>query len=306
MLPKIILTRGLPASGKTTWAKQFLTDNPGWVRINKDELRLELLKDGWSKSKEEKIILPARNSRILDALAAGKSVIVDDTNLAPRHEQEIRDLVARRPGAIVNPVQIEVKDFDISVEEAVERDSKREGTARVGEKVIRGMARRLHRPERPRMGRGIHPDTKIVPVQPIDGPWAVICDIDGTIASHEGVRDIYDGSKCHLDNVKPAVLHLLRLNDLTNERVIFLSGREERWRSETMEFFRRKNVPFDGHLYMRPTGDSRDDTIVKQELFDQHVRHKFNVRFVLDDRNKVVDFWRAIGLTCLQVADGAF
>ena len=35
---------------------------------------------------------------------------------------------------------------------------------------------------------------------------------------------------------------------------------------------------------MRSAGDKREDSIVKSELFDAHVRDKYNVQFVLDDR----------------------
>ena len=57
---------------------------------------------------------------------------------------------------------------------------------------------------------------------------------------------------------------------------------------------------------MRKTGDFRKDSIVKKELFDENVRGKYNIEFVLDDRNQVVEMWRSIGLVCLQVADGNF
>lgn len=49
-----------------------------------------------------------------------------------------------------------------------------------------------------------------------------------------------------------------------------------------------------------------EDSIIKRELFEAHVRDTYAVRFVLDDRNQVVRMWRSLGLTCLQVADGAF
>ncbi len=60
-------------------------------------------------------------------------------------------------------------------------------------------------------------------------------------------------------------------------------------------------------LNMREAGDMRKDSIVKKELFDQHIRGKYNVRMVIDDRDQVVDMWRnELGLTCLQVAEGDF
>jgi hypothetical protein len=60
------------------------------------------------------------------------------------------------------------------------------------------------------------------------------------------------------------------------------------------------------HLFMRPEKDMRPDNIVKAELFDQYVRDNFDVRFVLDDRDQVVDMWRAMGIKTLQVEPGAF
>jgi len=56
-MKKVILTKGLPASGKTTWAKKVLKDNPGaYKRINKDELRLMLDGGKWSHDNEKFIL----------------------------------------------------------------------------------------------------------------------------------------------------------------------------------------------------------------------------------------------------------
>ena len=57
---------------------------------------------------------------------------------------------------------------------------------------------------------------------------------------------------------------------------------------------------------MRRTKDFRKDAIVKTELFDAHIRGRYEVLFVLDDRNQVVEMWRVMGLPCLQVAAGDF
>ena len=59
-------------------------------------------------------------------------------------------------------------------------------------------------------------------------------------------------------------------------------------------------------LHMRRAGDARKDSVVKRELFDAHVRDRYNVRRVYDDRNQVVDMWRSLGLACLAVAEGNF
>ncbi len=132
---KIILLRGLPGSGKSTWARNLIRQNPEqYKRVNKDDLRMMIDDDMWT-SNNEKFILHIRNVIIAEALKSGKDVIVDDTNLHPKHEKYLRK-VAVTYGAV-----LESKDFfDINVDECIMRDSKR--AKPVGEKIIREMAAR--------------------------------------------------------------------------------------------------------------------------------------------------------------------
>jgi hypothetical protein len=57
---------------------------------------------------------------------------------------------------------------------------------------------------------------------------------------------------------------------------------------------------------MRKSGDYRKDYEVKKEIYETYIKDKFNVLCVLDDRQSVVDMWRSLGLTCLQVNYGDF
>jgi hypothetical protein len=57
---------------------------------------------------------------------------------------------------------------------------------------------------------------------------------------------------------------------------------------------------------MRKTGDSRKDSVVKDELYQEYVAGKYNVFLVLDDRSSVVEFWRSKGFPCWQVNPGDF
>ena len=75
-------------------------------------------------------------------------------------------------------------------------------------------------------------------------------------------------------------------------------GRTERW-------LERYGIDYK-YIFMRAAGDSREDSIVKREIYEGRIAPKFNVKYVLDDRNRVVAMWRSLGLTCLQVADGDF
>lgn len=135
-------------------------------------------------------------------------------------------------------------------------------------------------------------------------PRAIICDLDGTLALM-GDRKPYgkdiDVSK---DVINEPVRYILDGNDQYNE-ILFVSGREDTHRIATQEWLDRYG--FGGHpLFMRKEGDYRKDTVIKEEIYNAEIKGKYNVLVVLDDRNQVVDLWRSLGLTCLQVAPGDF
>ncbi len=132
---------------------------------------------------------------------------------------------------------------------------------------------------------------------------AIIVDIDGTVAD-KGEREPFDYSKVYEDTVIQPIADLL--NYLTNEHVmLYVSGREDSCRYSTRQWLRDKRFVVD-ELFMRKSGDYRSDVIVKREIYFNEIEPKYNVRWVFDDRNKVVAMWRDLGLTVLQVADGDF
>ena len=78
MSKKIIILKGLPASGKSTWAKEQVEKSQGGCkRVNKDDLRT-MIDDGKFSKGNEKFVVQIRNNLIVEALKAGKHVIVDD------------------------------------------------------------------------------------------------------------------------------------------------------------------------------------------------------------------------------------
>lgn len=281
-MSRVLILKGLPASGKSTYAKELVAKG-GWKRVNKDDLRVMLDNGKWSKA-NEKLVLSIRDLIIVEALSAGMNVVVDDTNLHPKHEQQIRELTASfKP-------DFETKFFDIPVEECIKRDLQR--PVSVGEKVIRRMYRDFLEP-------------KIEPyVAPTGVPKAIICDIDGTLAHMTG-RSPYDWKRVGEDTIDTAIKHLLMHMDYLDHKIILVSGRDSSCREETEKWLADNYVVYD-MLLMRTEGDKRSDTIIKQEIFDQYIRGEYNIKFVLDDRNRVVDMWRSLGLKCLQVADGDF
>jgi phosphoglycolate phosphatase-like HAD superfamily hydrolase len=143
----------------------------------------------------------------------------------------------------------------------------------------------------------------------------IVCDLDGTLCdiSHRthwvqvpsGVRKNWDAFFSEVPNDTPnqAVLDLLYMVS-EYSRVIFCSGRPERCRTDT-EAWLKQHLFTKYELWMREDGDFRRDDIVKQEILDKYI-DKDRVKFVLDDRNQVVDMWRRNGLHCFQVAEGDF
>lgn len=236
----------------------------------------------WSKG-NEKQVLTIRDTFIESFLREGTNVIVDDTNFAPKHEARLRQL-AQQYGA-----EFEVKYFEADVEDCIERDKARANG--VGETVIRRMWRDFVIPK-----QTIEQDTTL--------PTAIICDLDGTLADISW-RNPYDASDVSQDKLKPMTRYVLDLATKDGNFVIYVSGREEKYRAPTEEWLKGHDCP-PGPLFMRPTGDSRKDWIVKQEIFDRGINGKYNVLFILDDRTQVVEMWRAMGLTCFQVAEGDF
>lgn len=136
---------------------------------------------------------------------------------------------------------------------------------------------------------------------------AILCDIDGTLAKMND-RSPFDWAKVGEDDVNLPIKKLLDLFNCPYSvyEIILMSGRDEVCRKQT-ELWLLLNGIHHGELFMRPAGDNRKDSIVKKELYEKHIKEKYEVLFVLDDRNQVVEMWRnELGLTCLQVAEGNF
>lgn len=282
-MKKVLILQGLPASGKSHFAKNILLKEPGrWVRTNKDLLREMCHAAYWTKS-NEKFIIQLRDEIILRALEAGKHVIVDDTNFG-HHIEHIKQLVKGKAQAEVNDSFAQVP-----VEECIKRDLLRPNS--VGKDVIMKMYNQyLRPPEQP------------LPYNP-DLPDAIMVDMDGTLAIL-GDRSPYDVSRCDLDLPNQPVVDTV-LKWQANTTIIIVSGRTDDGQEKTATWLKKYGIDY-RHLYMRKTKDMRKDAILKQEIYNDLIRDKYNILFILDDRQQVVDMWRSLGLKVFQVAEGDF
>ena len=129
-MSKLIITRGLPASGKSTWAKQWVLEDPEHrVRINQDDIRLMLGKY-WVPSRE-KLVQEIQFDAVVEALNREFDVVIDNTNLNKKVLDQFNRLIKT-----FEDYEIEYKDFfDTPLSVCIERDKNRD--LQVTEKVIR-------------------------------------------------------------------------------------------------------------------------------------------------------------------------
>lgn len=137
-------------------------------------------------------------------------------------------------------------------------------------------------------------------------PRVVLFDVDGTLMKNTGGRKFWEWDRVGEDTPNAAVVELAHSIIKAGElEIVVMSGRDEVCYEATCRSLGEQQVWF-RELIMRPHKDNRPDDIVKFELYQERVLPNYDVAFVVDDRQKVVDMWRRLGLTCLQVAPGNF
>lgn len=292
---RLVICRGIPASGKSTWSKAWVHAGDRRVRVNRDDIRLHMFGKFFGVNE---IFVTKVEDRMIDvALKTGYSVVVDSTNIKHEYVKRIAALAHSRG------VPVEIKQFDIELDEALRRNRVRHenGGNFVPEDVIRQMHQALQASGTPEISAAPQGDTYRAKAGTLK---AIMVDIDGTIADM-GERSPYDWKAVGKDEPKRNVLKVVQWAAEAGYQILLLSGRDSVCRPETVKWLDTHGIWWD-KLIMRPEGDQRKDSIVKRELFDEHVRNEYDVLFVLDDRNQVVEMWRKLGLTCLQAAPGDF
>lgn len=266
------MLKGLPASGKSTYALELV--ERGWKRVNKDDMRSMIDNKKWSRTNEREI-LACEKSLAKHYLDKCFNVVVDDTNFA--HEFMWEDL-AKDCGA-----DFEIKYFDTPLWQCIERDAKR-GDKSVGAEVIASMYDRyVWKPE----------------VYNPDLPDCYIFDIDGTLAQMNG-RSPYDYTKVDTDTLNTPVAKVFL--SLKDKKFIF-SGRKDLCHQETVDWLLKNGLESYYDLFMREAGDDRKDYIVKREIYEKHIKGKYNVIGVFDDRLQVCRMWYELGLPLFRVGN---
>ena len=139
-------------------------------------------------------------------------------------------------------------------------------------------------------------------------PEAIIVDLDGTLADSSHRSPFFSTfDEIMNDKVIRHVAEMVKMSYYCYGRnILFVSGRGGReGEREATEAWLAAKIEIDtngssvSRLFTRKVGDGRDDTIVKLEIFNNHIRDKYDVKLVLDDRPLVCRLWSDLGLPVL-------
>lgn len=292
-MPKLLITIGLPGSGKSTWARHQQLKNPNVFISERDVIREKLFGTRRDFDHEGQVTA-YQESEVALELAVGNDVIVADTNLNTKTQKRWRN-TASKHGA-----EFETKSFlDLDVYEVIQRDFERDNPDEiVGEKVIMDFAKRY----------GLVPPATSEFAQVVLDPTlplVTIVDIDGTCALM-GARSPYEHGKYHLDHPNGIVRDVLGALVAQGNRILYCSGRKQAAKTDTEAWLAKHGFPVGAMLLMRKDDDNRKDSIVKYEILRDVISQHFYPVLVLDDRNQVVEMWRSQGIPTFQVAPGDF
>ena len=185
-----IITVGVSASGKTFWAKDFISKNPSYRIISRDDIRRELLEcrlqrplehgELWGKwkFKDERLVSELVSGAITTNKDKSLDIIIADTNLNKKYRDQLES------NLLDVGYNIEYKEFPISFEEAIKRDAGRPDG--VGHSVIWKQFKQWQE----YIGK-----PKVAANSSL--PKAIIFDVDGTLAQMNG-RTPYEWSRSRL------------------------------------------------------------------------------------------------------------
>ncbi len=310
-MKKIILVRGISGSGKTTFAKSWVLEDPEHrVRFNNDDIR-NMLGKYWVTSREP-IVSKLKRSFLQESMLYQYDIIIDNLNLNPKevafYNDEIdsfnklnKDLILE---GVLEPYSLEFKDCFISVDECIRRDALRPNP--IGEKVIKEQWRKYRsfilNIENNKL-------KKILESQDENLPHCIIVDLDATVALNIQGRPFYGDGCAEKINEDYPVKPIISIVQNYKYDVIYITGREDtpEIRKATTEWV-GAHIGLDTHdrIIMRPLHDNSKGEVCKLNLYNKYIKDKYYVDFILEDSSKVVKMYRNLGLTVLQPNEGKY
>ncbi len=297
-MSKIIVLQGCPCSGKSTWTKEYLKNNSekATAVVCRDEIRKEL-NSGKYSMENEKEVTKIEYERVILGIKYELDVIIDATNLNPKTIKKWEDIAKEYN------CEIEYKEFYIPYSEAMKRSKKRkeEGGLYISKKVMMDFYRRYF----PDRLREEFTDKREIKEYQSGLSSCVICDLDGTLALHQG-RDPYEWDKIPSDKIDERLrLTLLKLFRAGSE-IIFVTGRNAEAREATEHWLNKYLGTLKYTLYTRKPNEFIPGEQYKERVYHEHIENKYNVTCVFEDSDRCVAMWRRLGLLTCQVANNDY
>ncbi len=147
----------------------------------------------------------------------------------------------------------------------------------------------------------------------------ILVDVDGTLADADGRAKKYLRNEnpdwdayfaaCGEDGpITPIIDMVSALRGSFD--VVLCTGRRESCDKSTREWLDRYAPTLaDVHILYRKEKDHRHDVFVKPELLEEYMKNSGRAHgpvAIFEDRNSMVEKWRELGFTCVQVAEGDF
>ena len=310
---KIIVPIGISASGKSTFASQYVEKNPNTIIVSRDSLRMSLFGyteenlfrhynvDNKNFYEREKIVTDFHTDQIWYALQKNFDVIADNTHLRRSHITAYKSF----------GVPLEIKVLEAKFNDASNRDVKRKKS--VGDGVLVKQSKQFEKIVNSGILDEIETYNKdVVSIfqecrkkpNEFGKPECVIFDVDGTL-SIKGDRDTYDYSKVHLDTINHSVGTIFKsLRNGFHGDTIICSGRDDVCLEETSNWLVNHKL-YHEYIYLRKTGDTRKDWMIKAEFWKE-IQNTYNIVSLIDDRDQVVRIGRRLGYDVHQVNYGDF
>lgn len=305
IIKKLILTRGIPGSGKSTWAKSWVNEDPEHrIRFNWDDMR-NMMGPYWVPSREpinKHILWAAVNSAAYNDRPY--DIVIDNMNLNPKDWKQYEDWILNYNNSLNSEETntqyvLEFKDFFTPIEECVKRDSMRINP--IGEKTIREIYNKYrHFIQTTNVEKYVNNLVKPDP----DKPYCVVIDMDSTMCFNTNKRPWYG---------KGAAEEMI--NDIENFGVcetvwalmqeypiIVATGRDTSQEEVTRKWLSQHRI-YPIKYYFRTEGDYRKGTEVKKEQIEKIIKD-YNILVIFEDSEPIVQMYRDMGLTVLQPNKG--
>lgn len=304
-IKKLILTRGIPGSGKSTWAKFWVSEDPEHrIRFNWDDMR-NMMGPYWVPSREpinKHILWAAVNSAAYNDRPY--DIVIDNMNLNPKDWKQYEDWILNYNNSLNSEETntqyvLEFKDFFTPIEECVKRDSMRINP--IGEKTIREIYNKYrHFIQTTNVEKYVNNLIKPDP----NKPYCVVIDMDSTTCFNINKRPWYGKGAAEEminDIENPGVCDIIRTLE-SQYPIIVATGRDTSQAEVTEQWLNQHNI-HPTECYYRKYNDFRKGPEIKKEQIEK-IMEKYNILVIFEDCEPIVKMYRDLGLTVLQPNKG--